>query len=268
MTKLSKSKLRDYEKFGFVIIKNLISKKKLAEITQSVLINTKKYAKQSNLNTNENLDDLLLKLRKKNPNNFGLLFDSMQTLGKIYQVFMEDKTLEYVSKVLKVKKNLITFTDPALRLDSPNDFRNSLGWHQDSSYCRQNIDGNNGSVLWLPLRNLSNNMGKLQFIKSSHRIGTLNRKKIRSKQFSSQQRLIPKKLISKNSEIMEVDLKLGDALLMNLNLIHRSGQNISKKFRISIIGRYHNMIANDFKSGLTIYRYSDKKYNKEAHESY
>ena len=74
-------------------------------------------------------------------------------------------------------------------------------------------------------------------------------------------------LISKYNEIMEVDLKLGDALLMNLNLIHRSGQNISKRFRLSIIGRYHNMISNDFKSGLTIYKYSDKKYNKKAHES-
>ena len=267
MIKLDKSKLKDYEKFGFVVIKNLIPKKKLAEIIQSVLINTKKYAKLSNLKTNQNLDDLLLNLRKKNKSNFGLLFDSMQTLGKIYQVFMDDKTLEYVSKVLKVKKNLITFTDPALRLDPPNDYRNSLGWHQDSSYCRQNIDGNKGSVLWLPLRNLSKNMGRLQFIKSSHRIGTLNRKKIRNKQFSSQQRLIPENLIPKKSEIMEVDLKLGDALFMSLNLVHRSGHNISKKFRLSIIGRYHNMISNDFKSGLTIYRYSDKKYNKKAHES-
>ena len=40
-------------------------------------------------------------------------------------------------------------------------------------------------------------MGRLQFIKSSHRIGTLNRKKIRNKQFSSQQRLIPENLIPK-----------------------------------------------------------------------
>ena len=29
---------------------------------------------------------------------------------------------------------------------------------------------------------------------------------------------------------MEVDLKLGDALLMSLNLVHRSGHNISKNF--------------------------------------
>ena len=65
MIKLDKSKLKDYEKFGFVVIKNLIPKKKLAEIIQSVLINTKKYAKLSNLKTNQNLDDLLLNLRKR-----------------------------------------------------------------------------------------------------------------------------------------------------------------------------------------------------------
>ena len=65
MIKLDKSKLKkDYEKFGFVVIKNLIPKK-LAEIIQSVLINTKKYAKLSNLKTNQNLDDLLFKFKKK-----------------------------------------------------------------------------------------------------------------------------------------------------------------------------------------------------------
>ena len=137
---------------------------------------------------------------------------------------------------------MITFTDPALRLDPPNDYENSLGY-QDSSYCRQNIDGNKGSVLWLPLRNLSKNMGRLQFIKSSHRIGTLNRKKIRNKQFSSQQRLIPENLIPKKSEIMEVDLKLGDVLFMSLNLVHRSGHNISK---ISFVN-YWKISQYDFK---------------------
>ena len=73
MIKLDKSKLKDYEKFGFVVIKNLIPKKKLAEIIQSVLINTKKYAKLSNLKTNQNLDDLLLNLRKKNKSNFWII---------------------------------------------------------------------------------------------------------------------------------------------------------------------------------------------------
>lgn len=52
--------------------------------------------------------------------------------------------------------------------------------------------------------------------------------------------------IKKN--IKSVDLKISDILLMNLDLVHRSGKNISSEFRMSLLGRYHNMIKNDFNS--------------------
>ena len=89
----------------------------------------------------------------------------MQTLGNLYQVFTSDIILKYVSNILSVKKNLITFTEPALRLDGPNDKRNSLGWHQDSSYCRQNLDGGNGVVLWLPIKRIIKRHGKASIFK-------------------------------------------------------------------------------------------------------
>ena len=265
--KNKKINIREYKELGFTVIKNIIPKKQLEEIMSSLLLNTKKYSKFSKINKNKNLDDLLYELRKKNKKNFGLLYDSMQTLGNLYQVFTSDRIMKYVSKILSVKKNLITFTEPALRLDGPNDVRNSLGWHQDSSYCRQNLDGSNGVVLWLPIRKLSKEMGRLQFLKKSHKIGSLNIKKRRHDKYSSQQRLIPENLLELKNNIIEVDLKLGDVLAMNLDLVHRSGINFSKKFRISIIGRYHNMISNDFKSGLNVYNYSDKNYNKKTYES-
>ena len=125
--KNKKINIREYKELGFCVIRNIIPKKQLEEIMFSLLLNTKKYSKLSKLNTNNDLDYLLYKLRKKNKKNFGLLYDSMQTLGNLYQVFTSDRILKYVSNILSVKKNLITFTEPALRLDGPNDKRNSLG---------------------------------------------------------------------------------------------------------------------------------------------
>ena len=265
--KKQKIDIKEYKKLGFTVIRNIIPKKQLKEIMFSILSNTKKYSKLSKINITNDLDNLLYKLRKKNTKNFGLLYDSMQTVGNLYQVFTSERILKSVSDILSVKKNLITFTEPALRLDAPHDKRNSLGWHQDSSYCRQNIDGGNGVVLWLPVRKLTKEMGRLQFLEKSHNIGSLNIKKKKHDKYSSQQRLIPESFLELENNIIEVDLKLGDVLAMNLNLVHRSGINFSKKFRISIIGRYHNMISDDFKSGLNIYRYSDKTYNKKTYES-
>ena len=68
-------------------------------------------------------------------------------------------------------------TDIGIRLDPPNDDRNTLAWHQDSSYYRQNNSGKNGLVVWSPIIKLEKNMGTLEFIKDSFKIGTLNIKK-------------------------------------------------------------------------------------------
>lgn len=261
-----KININEYKELGFTVIKNIVPKKQLENIMFSLFLNAKKYSKLSNLNSSNDLDSLLYTLRKKNKKNFGLLYDSMQTLSKLYQIFTTDLILKNVSNILSVNKNLITFTEPALRMDAPNDKRNSLGWHQDSSYCRQNLDGGNGVVLWLPVRKLTRDMGRLQFLSKSHKIGSLNIKRERQDKYSSQQRLVSEELL-KLENLTEIDLKLGDVLAMNLDLVHRSGINFSKKFRISIIGRYHNMISNDFKSGLNVYKYSDKSYNKITYDN-
>ena len=52
---------------------------------------------------------------------------------------------------------------------------------------------------------------------------------------------------------------------MNMNLVHRSGENFSDKFRITLLARYHRTLTKTFNSGLNVYRYSNKKLNKEVH---
>jgi hypothetical protein len=52
---------------------------------------------------------------------------------------------------------------------------------------------------------------------------------------------------------------------MNLDMIHRSGKNLSDKFRITLLARYHNSKSNDFNPGINLYKYNDKKINKKIH---
>ena len=260
--------LKKFEKFGYAKIQNLIPKKIVNEINDSIYLNARKYCQISGIkiDKSDNLNKILVKLRKKNKKNFGLLFDSLQTLGKAYEALNSKKILNKISFFLKVKSNLLTFTDAAIRLDAPNDKRNSLGWHQDSSYCRQNRNGTNGIVLWSPLVEVRKCMGRLQFIEQSHSAGSLHIPKKKNKKFKTQQREVPRKIIDEFKKISEIDLSVGDALLLNLDIFHRSGINKSQEFRISLLGRYHNMVSHDFKSGLNVYNYSDKEYNKQAYE--
>ena len=50
-----------------------------------------------------------------------------------------------------------------------------------------------------------------------------------------------------------------------MDMVHRSSKNLSNKNRISLIGRFHNTVSGDFNSGLNLFKYSDKRLNKEVH---
>ena len=60
-------------------------------------------------------------------------------------------------------------------------------------------------------------------------------------------------------------MKVGDLLMINMDTIHRSGNNNSKKFRITGLCRYHKILTKDFNPGLNIYKYSNEKLNKKVH---
>lgn len=253
------------KRIGYTVEKNLLNQNNLKLIKESILELLKKFLDKKQY-LNRDLDEQLLYLRKNNLSKFGILFDSLQTLAINYEILCNKKILKKVAKLLNTMPSCITLTDVALRLDPPNDEKNSLGWHQDSSYFRQNENGSNGLVLWAPVLDISESMGKLEFLKNSHKIGSLRIKKKKSKlKTYSSKREINKKKLANYKNILKYDLKVGDSLLMNMDMIHRSGKNYSKKFRISLIGRYHNMVSKDFNSGLNIYKYTDKNVNKEIH---
>ena len=255
--------MKTFKKKGYLLDKNLVDKRKIILIKNSIKYLLKKYLKKF---PSKDIDEQLIYLRKKDKTKFGYLFDSLQTLSINYEILSNFKILKKISNLLNVDISSITLTDVALRLDPPHDERNSLGWHQDSSYFRQNNNGKNGIVLWTPVVQISEKMGRLEFLKDSHNIGPLNiRKKVHKKKNKSSKRDIDPKKLKKYKTILKYDLNLGDTLLMNMDMVHRSGKNTSNKFRISLIGRYHNMTKKDFNPGLNIYKYSNKKVQKEVH---
>ena len=265
-SKISMKNISFFRKHGFIIVRNVIKKESLSLVLESIKLNLGKYLKKSKMGKSKDIHKSLQNLRNRNKKNFAYLFDSLTTMNVNYNIMTDKKVLNIISKLLKVKKNLITLTDVAIRLDPPFDKRNTLEWHQDSSYFRQNDSGRNGIVLWTPINKLTKKHGFLEFLDQSHKLGPLNISKQKAKgKFHSSKRNISEKKLSKFKNKMSFDLKLGDALLMNLDVVHRSGNNISDQFRMSLLGRFHNMIKNDFNSGLNIYKYSDKKLQKEVY---
>ena len=255
-----------YKKHGYLLIKNSLSKILFKNIQKSIISNLYKNTKKKvykPLDSYE-LNKHLRILRKKSPKKFSYFFDTLQTSTALNNFWTNKETLKIIEILMGCEKSNISATDLLLRVDSPIDVRNKLDWHQDSAYFKQNKSGYNGVNCWASLTKLTSEMGPLEFLENSHRLGCLKVKKSRGLNYSSLQRKISKKITNK-FKIKKFEMSQGDLLVMNMDMIHRSGANFSQIFRISTICRYHNMMSDDFQPGLNIYRYSNKKLNKEVH---
>ena len=259
--------LNSFKKNGYLLVRGVFQKSDFDNIRLTIKLNLKKYIK--NLRPFKNLDEKplnnnLILLRKKNPKKFAHFFDTLQTSTAIIQFWTKNEILNIIKHLLSSNKNELSATDLLLRIDSPVDERNKLDWHQDSAYFKQNKYGFNGLNCWVPLSDIYFNMGPLEILSQSHKIGCVNVKKKRDRNFGSLQRKLPLKLTDKFN-YKKFEMKLGDILFMNMDTMHRSGSNFSKIFRFSAICRYHKTTSNDFNPGLNIYRYSDRKLNKKIH---
>lgn len=254
-------KIHNYDKYGYLILKNVIDKKLLTELRQIIKKNfyfTSKFKKN-------NFHKDLIKYRMLNKKNFGYFFDTLQTTSINYKILTQSKILSIVNKLLRNTMKCISLTDVSLRIDPPNDNRNSLKWHQDSSYFRQNKNAKNGTVVWLPVFTVNSKTGTIEILEKSYEIGPQNIKRKKSKKNLSSQRDINQKLLKGFKKVHFNLIKPGDAIFMNMDMVHRSSINVGKVNRVSLVGRYHNTISGDYNSGLNIFKYSDSKLNKEVH---
>jgi len=257
-----------FKTHGYLIIKNTFKKSLLKEIEKTIIYSLNKYIKLD-LKKIISLDDpyfhtKLISLRKKSSKKFSLFFDTIQTSSSCFRFWNSNEILSVIEKISKTKHHFLSTNDILTRFDSPLDRKNQLEWHQDSAYFRQNSDNRNAINCWTTFINCKFEMGPLEFIDKSHKLGMLNYKKKRIVNFGSLIRGIDNKYIE-NSKVKQFELNVGDLLLLNMDTIHRSGNNISKKFRISGLCRYHKILTKCFNPGLNVYRYSNKKLNDKVH---
>ena len=206
LSNFSKRHVNFFKKEGYIVAKNIINVKDIQSLRKSIFTVLEKILKSQKINIKiniKNIDKEMILLRQKNPNLFAKFFDTLQTLSSIYLTVSSNKIINVASKLLKVKNYQTTLTDVGVRLDVPNDNKNTLGWHQDTSYYRQNNFGKNGLVLWVPIFKINKNMGSLQHLRFSHNLGPLNIKKSKkSSAFASSKREINSKKLIKYKQIL------------------------------------------------------------------
>ena len=247
-----------FNKNGFLTIRNVLlkrEKKIISNILYESFKDILKLKSKKNFSIeNKSFHYKLLKLRKSNPKNFGEIYDNFKLNAQLRSIFYSKKFLKIFSRTLNTKIENIFLNGFMLRLDPPNDSRNSLNWHQDAPYYLMNYPTMNSGVCWMALTKNSSKNGTLIFIPNSHsKIVKSNINK--GKKFESTTHKIK---ISKQEKDNRKNLnqKFGDISLLHINLKHKSGTNTSKKFRLTLACRFHDM-ASTFNVGNEVYKYNN-----------
>lgn len=248
---------KNFNKNGFFIKKAFLSKNEIKKIKDLFYDVASKYIK---LGKFKNFDDpklnkTLIQFRKKNPKLFGEMYDSFNLNSQLRSIFFSKKFINFFSKILNVSKNFIFINGFMLRLDAPNDKRNSLKWHQDSPYYQMSYPKYNSGVCWISLTNNDKKNGSLVFIPKSHVTGFHKVKSQKKSHHHSEQYKLD---IKDKKNLTHLSSKTGDAAIFHMNIKHKSGNNTSNKIRMVLGCRFHDM-NEKFNNGKEIYYFNKTK---------
>lgn len=201
---------------------------------------------------NDSIDEFqktIVKLNHINPNTGAYINDAINASPELYKLFTSDKIEKLAKEILDINKNDLLSNNYRFRIQIPGtDDISNLPWHQDSHY-NSLYNENQSIVIWISLNKIDYEMGPIVYKKGSHKLNKLPKVEwVRpngAKVFTVENRYI------EDSEFEEKTIKTnqGDVLLIDLNLIHRSGFNKSlNKVKISTQARFHNSGANNFLS--------------------
>lgn len=191
------------------------------------------------------LAGLLIKIRK-DKKLFSNIYKTLQISNELQKIIVLDKLHKIASDFLKIESKYLTVRSAQLRIDPPNDQRNTYGWHQDNAYYDYNIESKNGAVLWIPLITTNQKNGTLVVKLGSENNSTSCSSKTKSRSKFKSEQILVKPRILKKYKSKHVNVKKNNALVIHAGTFHKSGNNTSNKVRFSIIVRFNKIFSKDF----------------------
>ena len=257
---LNSSEIQHYRDQGFLVVKNAIEPEFLRGLFLTTAHAFAKYGRIAALpDSFESWEDAdfnrgMIELRQRDPRSFSAVFDAVQTSSTMYALAANRATRAVAAQLTREEPYLLSQSGKMLRMDPPTDKRNSLDWHQESSYYFQNLVGQHGVVCWIPMHEMTPELGSIFICPQSHREGALPFETDGKKDYiTSAQKRVPDEFLDRY-EPLQVLAAEGAAVFMNMDLFHRSGDNASGAFRFSFNIRYHRMSTDDFLPGRDEYR--------------
>ena len=213
--KITKEKIDYFWENGFVVLKNVLSKEEIGAYRKEI----KKVAEEINQNKEKSFKGAFYQA-------LNIRFES-----KGVEQFCLSKRLGKIAANL-MKVNAVRIFHEQAIFKHPGDTKSY--WHQDKYFWP--LDTNLHIGMWMPLTDLTKDMGLMRFVKKSHKMGDLMGVSINTKSESHFDDIIQKN----NLEVFELDaIEAGDCTFHFGWTIHGAGVNISNKLREAMVVTYY-----------------------------
>lgn len=240
---LNEDQIYNFKQDGFVVIPDLIEKYIINKILNNVKFLTSQVAKNKSYNLDPCSEDVYLQLSHVDRNAAGKIFDTLVKIPEL-QRFCYSKHLEnYAKQLLKTKVVLASPYQQNLRSDMPKEEKFLYPWHRDYDY---NQSSTNSLVFWVPLQDTDFENGSLHLLKGSHesKVNTIY-KLSKTKNSANYFKVENIDNLINNCEEVRCNLKVGDGIVFDSKLIHKSGVNNSSSIRYAIQSRWFDPTSFD-----------------------
>jgi hypothetical protein len=256
-----------FQENGYLIINDAYSLEDIDSFKRALYEVIWIYAKKFNLHIpiqdgaklEDKCDAGLLALRKMNPSYALLVQSVIARLPEYYKLCSSDKVMGRMKSLLGLENfSPLYLTNNGIIFTNPNDAANrtfsniNTGWHRETFFT---IPRSRFLHVWAPvLHHADEEIGTLMICQGSHKNGIGAQLIHPDAQYDHRYSVDPVEIDQYHQKSIAV--KLGQALIFDGRLIHRSGINTSRHVRCTLIGLHHDISQQEFFPLSIDYRYS------------
>ena len=238
--------INDFKTNGYLLLNDFLDQKIIQSILnecKNVFLRqfiSKNYTTVSDINDIDKIlfDNLLTKLFQEDFATFSNCGKQIQHLISLHKLGISDE-FHFLLKKLGLHTPVIS-TRPVVFFNHPNLAKEKIYYKVESHQDWRSMQGSlNSVVIWVPLMPIPKNIGALEILPKSHKLGLI------TNSIDHGFGMVNLTDTQKNN-LISVEVIPGDILIFSSFLIHQSGENISNTPRWSCHFRYNDLSEDTF----------------------
>ena len=244
---LTEEQTKSFADNGYVVLDNFFTKIELLEFRNMLTHVIRKYLKDAKEKypdrviedfEGKELDEGVNMLEELNHQYIADIYDTIYQTSQFLRITSKKEISQNINQIIGRELDDPLYIDQSrCRIDTPFDpHMKKCGWHQEVFYY---VPKSEFVQIWAPLiHDATVENGAVEVCVGSHnKIAKQSNVKRENEKYP----FIVDELDVLKYEKQVMEIKLGQLLIFSSKLIHRSGNNISKKVRYSLVGINHNL---------------------------